>query len=156
MSASLNSVFAFVSVILVLFHKPILRRLGFNSERARDKFVILSAAFFIFIATYLGAQSPLPYHMTFFLGGLSVAIPAGILTRKHRFKNIKDNVLYPRKGLAFYLPILAGAVVGGVAAYLGFLKEFVSFAAGWTTMSLGLLVFFTVRYEKKLGPLMLD
>jgi predicted MFS family arabinose efflux permease len=140
----------------MLFHKTILRRLGFNPERARDKFVILSAAFFIFIATYLGAQSPLTYHMAFFLGGLSVAIPTGILSRKYTFKNIKGNVLYSRRGCAFYLSLIAGTVLGGVAVYSGLLKEFVSFAAGWATMSLALLLFYIVRYEKKLGPLMLN
>ena len=156
MTVSFNSIFVFFPVVLMLFHKRILRRLGFNPERARDKFGFLSTAFFIFIVTYLAAQSSLSYHITFFLGGLSVAIPAGILSRKHTFKNIKDNVLYSRRGLVFYLSLVAGAVLGGAAGYLGLLKEFVSFAAGWATMSLALLVFYIVRYEKKLGPLMLD
>lgn len=140
----------------MLFHKSILRRLGFNPERARDKFGILSAALFILIVTYLGAQSSLSYHVTYFFTGVSVAIPAGVLSRKHMFKNINDNVLYSRKSFAFYLSLVAGVVLGSAAGYLGLLREFVSFGGGWATASLALLVFYIVRYEKKLGPLMIN
>ncbi len=72
------------------------------------------------------------------------------------FKNINDNVLYSRKSFAFYLSLVAGVVLGSAAGYLGLLREFVSFGGGWATASLALLVFYIVRYEKKLGPLMIN
>jgi hypothetical protein len=156
MTASLDSLFFLLALIFVLFHKRILRRLGLNPKRARDLFGILYAGVLILIVNYLRVEFFLSDHVRLFLAGLIVGIPAGILTTKDMFKNIKNNVLYPRRGFVFYLSCFVGTVLGGGAAYLGLFREFLSFAAGWSMMSLALLIFYVVRYEKRFGPLMLN
>ena len=155
MTVSFDSVVGYLTLAVVLFHKRILLRLGLNPRRARDLFGILSAAGFLLIANnYLRVESFLSDHIKLFLAGLIAGIPAGILSTKDMFKNIKDNVLYPKRGFVFYLSWIVGAVLGGGAAYFGVVNEFLSFAAGLSTMGLALLIFYIIRYEKRYGPLM--
>ena len=156
MIVSCNSIFGFLLVVTILFHKRILRSQGFNPDRARDKFTILAVAFFLSVPTIPIGQSSIVYSLIFFFGGLILAIPAGVLSWKHTVRNIKDNVLYfDEGGLALYVALIGVIIVSAVAGYLGFMMEFVWSAAGWTTMSLALLVFLIVKHEKKVGPLML-
>jgi hypothetical protein len=156
MIVSFNSIFGFLLVMIILFHKRILRSQGFNPERARDKFTIFAVAWFLSVPTIPVAQLPIIYYLMFFLGGLILAIPAGVLSWKHTVRNIKGNVLYFDKGgLPLYAAILGVIIVGAIAGYLGFMVEFVWFGWGWTTMSFAFLVFLIVKHEKKVGPLML-
>ncbi len=75
-----NWIYSFLLGGIMLFHKRILGSLGFNPARARDKFTFLAVVFFLLMPTIPGAQPSVFYHLIFFLGGVILAIPAGLLS----------------------------------------------------------------------------
>jgi len=155
MTFSFDAIFQLLLATVALFHKGILRGLGLNPKRVRDRLGILWVIFFAFVvnyASYLVAEPFRSRPMKFFLVGLVVGIPAGILSAKDMFKNVKDNILYPQRRLLLYLSLLVSGALGGGAFYFGFVEEFLSVAAGWSTTSLGVLMLYIIRYEKSYGP----
>lgn len=156
MIPSLETVIEIIALVVVLFHKRILVALGFGPKRLRDLIGILSVGVFLLIVAYLRTHSVLSDHKELFAAGLILGVPAGILTATNMLKNIKDNVLYPRKSFGFYSTSGLGAAAGVGAFYFGYVTDFLSFAAGMSLTILTLLMFYIIRYEKRFGPVSLN
>ena len=153
---TIDSLINILVVVVVLFHKRILPVIGLDPKRLRDMIGILSVGVFILIVEFLKRQPVLSDHTELFLVGLILGVPHGILNATNVIKNIKDNVLYARKGLGFYLTFVVVVTGVAAAAYFHYVTEFLLLAAGMSLTDLALVVFYIVRYEKRFGPVILN
>jgi hypothetical protein len=136
-----------------------MRVFSLETDRARDFFSYNLVLFALIVIVAFFEDSVSSQHRLWFLVGLFVGIPGGVLyVRFYLLRHIKGNTLYLYSSIkSLFFMVLVGLVAGFLLASMSFPREyielFIVFMVGSVITNMMVFIFHIVRFERAHGPL---